>query len=189
MIYRRDEKLATIIPLSHWCKHGLGLMKGAGGKRSIVSVTTVVDDKLKRPCVIEQHRNGEQFFQSNDPMIFRTTSKTRVQKTILKSTLSLNLTAHQQDFVRGFFNQYSVNGLPLEYTDFLSDGTTASSYTTSNIATQAVPPNFWVYPTKFTLTSSIKDVFASNKDVSQMGAAIKSFLGEDTLKQKDLSKF
>jgi hypothetical protein len=104
-------------------------------------------------------------------------------------TESIPLTSHQQDFLRGFFSQYDVKGVPLEYTDYLSDGTTSSTFTTSAIASEAVPPDFWAYPTKYTLSKNVKDVFASNHDIHKMGTVIKGLLGADGMKDVDLSRF
>jgi hypothetical protein len=177
VVFRKDENKALEVPLERWSSEGFGLMRA---KQSLTDgkSSTIFDPGLKINCLQIVSKPGGRFYEGNDPVMYRTTTKSTVTKVIFKATASLPLTEHCMRFVQGLYDQQDLPYVPLEMANALSDGTTSKTYSTSSISKETVPPAFWTYPKNYAHAKNKSDILASEKDVKKFGDLLKTYMDD-----------
>jgi hypothetical protein len=179
VVFRRDDNRALVMPLDRWASEGFGLMRA---KQSLEDGTAsrIFDPVLKTSCIQIVTKPGGRFFEGNDPVIYRTTTKSTVTRVIFKLAASISLTEKMKHFVQGLYDQSTIQYLPLEMNNALSDGSNSRTFFTSAISKATVPPTFWTYPTHYTIAKTKSDIMASEKDVQKFGDILKTYMEDDT---------
>jgi len=179
VIYRTDQKLQTQMPIKTWAIRGFGLMPPQQSMTGGATSTTM-DEKLKVICTTTNVPINRPYYEGNDPMMFRSTARATVKNLIQKTTDAITVSDNIRSFIKGIYNQQSIQGIPLELTNVASDGRISTIYNTVAIGDEIVQPNFWDRPNNYKQVPRICDVFASQKDLNTYGNLIKSIMVDKT---------
>jgi len=178
IVYRKDDNTAAERPLETWEHDGLHLLPG-NPRGSVATSVTDFDTELNTMCTTTTLNVNRPFYNANDPLVFRTTSKANIRKLVMKTTATIPLSQKAKQFLRGIYSDVNLQNFPLELVQVVSDGRADTIYTTSKFSKEKVPSGFWAYPTNYKIVAKLQNLLTTGKDIEQYGSLLKNIMLDD----------
>ncbi len=145
VIYRTKEGVIGKQSLEKLREHGLQLFKG----RTALSYAPRISDYdriLRQPCYRIVGRTRGRSFEANDPAIFRSTHKVSEREVHFESTSKIQLPPKVMQFLAGLYRLSDREGIPLEQSYLLTDGSTLKEFYTTSLEKEQLPNTFFDFP-------------------------------------------
>ncbi|MBS1991039.1 MAG: hypothetical protein JSS83_11005 [Cyanobacteria bacterium SZAS LIN-3] len=177
MIYRKEDNRAMVFDLTDWDQDGFKLMPPKTELRRAL-VTPVFFQPANQTCKQFVLSTNKRFFESNDPLVFRSETSKTLSKITCITTSGIKLGDKMTKFIHGLYSQPWTNEIPLSLTNTLSDGSEAMTYKLISMKQANVAPDFFAYPKNYTLVTNRKDIMTSKKEEKRAHELLDSLIDE-----------
>jgi hypothetical protein len=177
MMFRPDSKHGMCTTLEDWSKHGFGIMNPRVPLSRGQQSKSVAGD-LKVPCHVVTAQTGKRLWATNDPLVFRQSTKVDIKKVTYKCTDGIVLRPEIRAFLSGMYSVHDFGGIPLELRYDLSSGSVDQVYHTVSLKQDNVPKSVFDYPQQYVRLSSRADFIMSGKRQSQFKDLADTLLDE-----------